>query len=264
MSRVITFGGSIGEAVYTGSIASTTDNIKVKVYPKSRKNIAHANWYVTWGKTAKSSTDNKFPKEIFRAPQEKKADRGKKSVTVTLDLFPRDKEPRAGFYRIGCVVRFEKEGAAEGKVGEFISRPIRVGVRTDNAIVFGWINPNGVKLPSSEAKGKITTILPRRGLAAGNNKIVNGINTAQTGLDLSTSTSSAKRVAALYNIGKAALVLGQLSECKDNPTNLGATPLTPLFGYPQVDYRQWIAAKYIESKEVVFQYSVRWQHCDRR
>ena len=237
-NRWKTFG--IDDAVYTGSIASTADNIKVQMYPKSRKNIAHANWYVTWGKTAKSSTDNKFPKDIFRVPQGKKADRSKnagmdkKSVTVTLDLFPSDRTPRAGYYRIGCVVRFEKEGAeTTGKVGEFISNPIRVGVRTDDAIVFGWINPNGVTLPSSsgtnpEAKGAITGIFPRGGLSEGNNQRVPNVSTAQTALDLST-LSGYKRLDALYKIGKAALVLGQLAECEDNPYNPGTRVLNSLY-----------------------------------
>lgn len=231
----------IGEAIYTGSIASTADNIKVKAYPKSGKNISHANWFVTWGPTAKNADKYRFAKEVFRAPQGKKADAGNKSASVNLDMFPNDKKPRAGFYRIGCVIRFQKSGTTEGAVSEFISRPLRVGVRTDDAIVFGWINPDGVSLPSpAEAKGDITKILPPQGLAAGNNKVVPNINTAQTGLDLTTSTLPSpappyitpgfvKRLNALYKVGKAGLVLGQLAECEDNPYNPGSRTLVSLY-----------------------------------
>ena len=210
----------IGEAIYTGSIASTADNIQVTVVPTNlSKQVRYANWFVTWGPTATTSDKYKFPSGIFNAPQ------GHPGDTATFDLNPNDKTPRAGYYQFGCTMRFK-----DGTSGEATSQPIRVGVRTDDAIVFGWIHPVNILLPSTtEATGDITGILPEKGLA-----MIGSNNVAQTGLDFSTSTlppslGTATRLAALYKIARAGSVLGQLSECKDNPVNIGTQPLTSLY-----------------------------------
>jgi hypothetical protein len=123
-----------GDPVYGGSEESTSDKLKLKATLEAG---APAVSTYTWSVTGPGSGNYTPPAPSASASE---WDVGKIAATP-------------GTLTFKVVVNFSDGGEAQD------TRDIEVGIRTDDTIVVGWINPNGVTLPGG-ASAAVTSLMP--------------------------------------------------------------------------------------------------------
>jgi hypothetical protein len=123
-----------GDPVYAGSEESTSDKLKLKAVLEPGAPSVDS---YTWSVSGPGSGDYTPPAPSPSASEWDVGKIGSAPGTLTFKV----------------VVAFSGGGQADK------TRDVEVGVRTDDTIVVGWINPNGVTLPGG-ASSSVTGIMP--------------------------------------------------------------------------------------------------------
>jgi VCBS repeat-containing protein len=130
---------AMGDLVYGGNVPSTADNLRVTVAPApGQPAITNVNWSSNLG-----------------------AFYGDPGHGTTWNIG--DIKPQADFMSVTAVATFQ------GGVTETITRQFEVGIRTDDMVVVGWIDPSRITFNLANVRPGLTTRFPTNGVISATN-----------------------------------------------------------------------------------------------